>query len=176
MALLLLQQALEKDITIKITPQDVSATGILTDNAAGTFPMNGRITTHGGEFTLDMADLTPAHSFVNLPVPHQLQGTFRIEEIVQALPLVTLATDGFDKGNTLFKCSKLSYYHKIQALLYDHTAPTPVVRETETMYMVMQTPRSVDGSRTGVLATSLFQLIPVYDTVAGAFIANPAYS
>ncbi len=175
MATGMIQWAIGKNVKVTITPQDVSSAGVFSNNALGSCSFSGRIEDVSDDVSLDVETFAPMDGYIQTPVPMGLSGNYRITEIDQALPLVTSVNKGYGYGNVLRVAGRASFYHKILLELYDN-ASSPVLIESQTVYVVMTAPRSGSRSRGKGTTSATFQLIDAFDTSTGARIANPAFA
>lgn len=171
----LVQQYIGKNLIIQITPQDVSAAGVLTDNAVGTFSMQGRVDPFDMEAQLTSDNISPTNAFNSNPVPYEFGATYTVTEIMQALPLVNSSNKGFGFGNVLMRCSRVSFYAKM-VLLHVDNAGSPGTIEQETIYGLWTTPRGLSIPKGKGVAKAILQTILVVDTATNAFLANPSYT
>lgn len=132
------QWLLGKNVTISLTPQDLSAAGAFSDDAVGAFTFNGRIDQDEHDLALTTENISPTNAFNSNPVPIEQGLTYTITEILQAFPLVTGASKGFGHGNVLEAAVAISFYHKIVVTLSDNT---PAAFRTYTMYVLMSNVR-----------------------------------
>lgn len=166
---------LGKNVTIQITPQDVSSSGAFSNDAIGTLTFNGRIEQDEHDLHLKTENISPTNAFQSNPVPVEVGFSYTVTEIMQAFPLVSSGNVGFGRGNVLEAAVAVSYYHRIVVTLSDDTAPTPNVIRAYTMYVLLTDVKrhSPKGKNT---MTGTFQTILVADTGTGLFQANPALS
>lgn len=166
---------LGKNVTIQITPQDVSAAGAFSNDAIGALTFNGRIEQDEHDLHLKTENIAPTNAFQSNPVPVEVGFTYTVTEIMQAFPLVTSGNSGFGRGNVLEAAVAVSYYHKVVVTLNDNTTPNPNAIRTYTMYVLLTNVKrhSPKGKNTMV---GTFQTVLVTDTGTGAFVANPALS
>lgn len=171
----IIQWAIGKNTVVTITPQDVSSTGVLSDNALGSVSFRGRIEDVADEITTDTDTIVPMDGYIATPVVQGLGGTVRITEIDQALPLVTSSNKGYGYGNVLRVAGRTSFYFKILIELYNN-ASTPVLIESQTVYALLTQPRSGNRTRGKATTSATFALVDVFNESTGARIANPAFA
>lgn len=169
------QWALGKDCTVTITPQVVAADGTFSDHSIGALVMNGRIDDVSLDTELTTENISPMHSFGANPVPYESSSKYSITENTAALPLVSsVGTNVFGKGNVLRAVSVKSFYHKLKIDLYDHTATTPVIKDSQTCYVLMSTPQKRTFSKNKVQDVAMFESISIVDTSTNVYTSNPA--
>jgi hypothetical protein len=171
----IIQWAIGRNTTVTVTPQDVSSTGVLSDNAFGSVSFTGRIEDVSDEIQVDTDTIAAMDGYVATPVVQGISGTIRITEIDQALPLVTSSNKGFGYGNALRVIGRTSFYAKIVIELWNN-ASTPVLIERQTIYGLLTQPRSSSRSRGKATTSGTFTLVDVFNETTGARIANPAFS
>lgn len=164
---------------VQITPQDVSATALFSNNAVGTFIFTGRVEEDSFSQSLSTKNFSPIGSFNSNPVPMEYSGVYTITEIVQALPLFTSGSQLWDHGNILEKCIQTSWYHKIVVYLTNNRKPldpawateTPSNLITWTFYGLLTDLRRT--SPKGVTRNTATLLTVPVGNGAGGFLSNP---
>lgn len=104
---------LGKNLSVLITPQDVSSTGVWTDNTIGALPFAGKIEEDSFETNIITQNYRPVQAFNANPVPVEAEYTYTVTEIMSALPLIDNSTRKFGYGNILERAAQTSFYHKI---------------------------------------------------------------
>lgn len=159
-----------KDITWTITPQDVAATGQLSDNAVGGIALDGKLDMADMAYETEEENISPMDSDQRNPVDVELGAMYNFSEILKAQAWSTGAT-----GNKLQKAYLVSKYHKLVTVFKDHAA-SPATWQTETLYVKVSryNPNFRKGKCVGQMTLSTVAIV----TNAGGttYLANPAYS
>lgn len=161
---------LGKNVTIAITPLDMSACGVLSNNAIGTLTLNGRVDNDDFELAYTTENISPRDAFNSNPVPYEVGSTFTITEIAQAWPLWTDHTAVWCQGNTLETCARKSVYHYIQIAALENDLTTVFATWTGICLLSSHRRSSPKGKNT---YTATFQTILATDTSTGNFVSNP---
>jgi len=161
---------LGRNVTVSITPLDMSVCGGLTNNAIGTLTCNGRLDQDDQELAYVTENISPRDSFNSNPVPYEVGSTFTITEIAQAWPLWTDHTAVWCQGNTLEKAARLSMYHSID-IAASEIDGTAFASWSGICLLVSHRRSSPKGKNT---FTATFQTIMVANTDTGSFVSNPS--
>lgn len=151
---------LGKNLTVTMTPQDVSAGGVWTDNALGACIFAGRMTEAGSSTTTTKDNISPMDCPNSNPVVFEQGTTYNLTEIQQTLaPSAT--------ANSLDKCARASFNQKIVVVWKDNAAST---LRTETAYIVIDeyAPKYNKGMSPATLRCSTVAI-----GTAGTYTANP---
>lgn len=171
---------LGRDITVQITPQDVSSNGVFTNDAIGALTFTGRLEEDSFENTLQTQDYRPVQAFNANPVPVSYVGTYTLTEIAQALPLLSSGS-GWGYGNVLETAFRTSFYHKIVVSAFQHTITNTYTESGSgspvyswTFYALMTNVKRNSPKQMNTFQATL-QTISISNGSSG-FISNPSVS
>ena len=168
---------LGRDVSVTITPLDVSSTGVYSPNAIGTLVTTARLEEDMFTNAIQTQDYRPVQSFNANPVPVSYSGTYTITEIAQALPLVSVGHTGWGFGNVLEAAFRTSFYHLITVSVYERTATTHYTAASSgsvfswSFYALMTECKRTSPKQKNTWQATL-QTISVGDG-SGGFINNP---
>ena len=169
-----LDPAIGRNLVLYITPL-IKNGPVFESSGYGPYSFVGYFQDVDYEISLATENLSPVGAFNANPVPHEQSGRWQITEFTFALPTVaSVAPDVWEGGNILRTCANISYYQLIEAQLWDNDVDPEQVDDF-IMYAVMTGPIHRTASKPRAMDAGVFELLPLYDSSSGDFLANPSF-